>query len=365
MQNIFQINSFGASNPCVDMDKFGASVAYAVNGSRAFVGAMGFNSDQGRVYEFAYNQTMRTWNQIDTFIPSDIIIGDCFGMAVAPSYDGTKLLVSASNTNHGKGTVYYFKRPDINSPWKQVGTVVPTSPVSSDGDQFGIAMSLSADGSQALISSTHENLYGNDRGAVYYFVCCDDIWIQKDIIGSPNPSSDRDEFGSGVSLSANGSMALIGAQYQSSLGKNRGLVYFYTKENDTWGQVSCFGSSKIGSDGDSFGCSVALSADASHAVVGAYEYPLGGKYRGIAYYFSRRGMQWQPMGTFYACKPLSSDGDEFSVSSAITPKGDRALVGAHFCADGGKGRGLVYEFRLPQPYYHKSLWDSFWNWLTS
>lgn len=355
-----QKNSFGASDPVSDDDKFGSAVALSANGQTALVGALGQNKEQGRVYYFGHDNKQQ-WRQLSSFVAKDPASSndDCFGIAAALSANGSMALIGASNANKGKGLVYYFTRTDNSTNWTQQSVFSASNPVSSDNDQFGIAVALSANAKVALVSATHQNLYGKNRGLVYYFTRSDTTWIQQGLLPAPNPAADDDEFGTALALSADGTLALIGAEKSCSQGHRRGIVYMYTRSDNVWSQRSSLGAlASTCSDGDAFGVSIALSADGSKAVIGAYEHGFGvGKERGIAYYFTRTGIAWTQQSVFFASDPKSADGDEFGVSIALTAAGDMTLVGAHF--QGGHARGRVYTFGIPGYPYCDMMRNSF------
>lgn len=358
--NFHQINTFRPSFPPVsDDDKFGSAVALSACGNLALVGSLGHDMERGRVHFFKFEN--KQWIPLSSFCADSLIDYDIFGISVAMSSDGTMALIGASGRNKGRGTVFYFTRDIGCTQWVQQSIITASTPASSDNDQFGISVAMSADGTKALIASTHQNFYGKNRGLIYYFTRNDKTWTQQNIFGASDKAADNDEFGTSLALSADGTMALVGAEKSCCFGHRRGIVYMFTRSDNLWIERSNFGAPpSLCSDGDAFGCSVALSADASKAVIGAYEYGFCiGKERGIAYHFTRQGTAWTYQNRFYAENPQSSDGDEFGVSVTMSAAGEKVLVGAHF--QGGHSYGRVYTFELSESSYYWELRNS-WLW---
>lgn len=340
-----QINTLLPSFPPVSNgDKFGSAVALSGDGKYALVGSLGYDIERGRVHFFKYENNL--WRPLSAFGQKNAQDYDIFGISIAMSADATMALIGASSKDKG-GVVYYFTREPHATQWVEQALFKASNPLSSDRDQFGISVAVSADAKKALVSATHQNFYGKNRGLVYSFMRSDKTWSQQGIMPAPNPHADNDEFGTALALSADGNYALVGAEKSSHFGNKRGIVYSFASSDNIWIQQSFFAPTSMYSDEDRFGNSIGLSADGKQAVIGAYEHGFGvGKYRGLAYYFTRKGDTWSQQGTFFASDPKSEDGDEFSVSIALSKTGNKALVGAHF--QGGHERGRVYTFCLPQ-----------------
>lgn len=361
--NFIQKNTLLPSFPPISNgDKFGSAIALSSDGKYALVGSLGYDTERGRVHFFKYENNL--WRPLSAFGQKNAQDYDIFGISIAMSADATMALIGASNKNKGNGVVYYFTRNPNTTQWVEEGLFKAADPISSDRDQFGISIAMSADAKKALISATHQNFYGKNRGLVYSFMRSDKTWMQDGIMPAPRPHSDNDEFGTSLALSANGKYALIGAEKSSHFGNKRGIVYSFACSDNTWIQQSFFAPTSMYSDEDRFGNSIGLSADGTKAVIGAYEHGFGvGKYRGIAYHFTRKGETWSQQSVFFSSDPKSEDDDEFAVSIALSGAGDLALVGAHF--QGGHERGRVYTFGLPVPCdpcyaLRNSSWWSAW-----
>jgi hypothetical protein len=165
-------------------------------------------------------------------------------------------------------------------------------------------------------------------------------------------------FGSGVSVSADGSTALIGAPLARS---GDGTVWVFVQHRGSWQQQGppltvdckhrCGGPRGTGQDGNTFlfGAAVALSANGSTALIGA---PGNGS-RGGAWVFTRSHGRWSQQGprliafchpTKRPCKGPNGtglDGASFGGSVALSDSGSTALIGAPF----GIGGAWVFTRR--------------------
>ena len=148
------------------------------------------------------------------------------------------------------------------------------------GDWFGYSVSLSSDGNIALVGAP----YKSSTGAAYVFTRSGSTWTQQQKLLASDAATD-DYFGQTVSISSDGSTVIVGTPGKSS---NTGAAYVFTCTESTWTQQAKL----VTSDGayyDEFGVSVSLSSDGSTAIVGAYRKSSA---RGAAYVFSRSGSTW-------------------------------------------------------------------------
>lgn len=138
------------------------------------------------------------------------------------------------------------------------------------------------------------------------------------ILLAPDAAPD-DQLGSVIALSADGTRALVGA-----FGDHTARVFLRT--GTTWTHEATLLATD-GMSGDQFGVSVALSSDGSRALVGANADDTAGLTdAGTARVFLRTGTSWAEEASLAA-----SDGANFDYlgsSVALSATGDRALVGA-------------------------------------
>jgi len=152
--------------------------------------------------------------------------------------------VGGISNNNLKGAGWVFTRS--GAAWTQQGE--PLAPSNAGAIHFfGPSVTLSADGSTALIGQGSDN-HGN--GAVWVFTHSGVAWTQQGDGLKPSDESIEGAFGSAVetqslALSANGSTALVGApDDRGELGAETlptwpwsgyGAAWVFTRSGSTWG----------------------------------------------------------------------------------------------------------------------------------
>jgi hypothetical protein len=330
-------------------DQFGDAVSLSGDGNTALVGAprtdIGTKIDVGVAHLFARTDT--TWAKWQFLTFPVGAAQDYFGSAVSLSADGSTALVGASSDDVGtkidQGSAYVFIRlGGIWLPQQQL--------VASDGlsfDYFGSAVSLSADGNTALVGAAFDHIGANNyQGSVYIFVRTGTTWTQQQKLLASDGAA-QDYFGWSVSLSADGSIALVGA-YRDDVGAtdDQGSAYVFIRSGTIWTQQQQLIASD-GATGDYFGRSVSLSANGNTALVGAYRDDVGATDdQGSAYGFTRSGTIWTQKR-----KHLASDGaadDYFGYSVSLSADGSTALVGAsedNIGAHPDQGSAWVFDLK--------------------
>ena len=152
-------------------------------------------------------------------------------------------------------------------------------------DRFGISVSISSDGSTAIAGAHGKSSF---TGAAYVFTRSGSTWTQQQKLTASDGAA-SDWFGYSVSLSADGNTALVGA-YTADLSDktDAGVAYVFTRSGSTWTQQQKLTAGDAATS-DAFGRSVSISSDGSTAIVGAYRKSL---FTGAAYVFSRSGSTW-------------------------------------------------------------------------
>lgn len=279
---------------------FGNSVS--VDGDTALIGAV--SSDE--VYVFVRSGS--TWTQQARLSADDILSRYDFGSAV--SLDGDTALIGAAGFVDDPGAAYLFVRN--GTTWTQQAKLMPSD--SAADDNFGHVVSL--DGDTALIGATDFGETGN--GAGYVFVRNGTSWSQQAKL-SPDDGTAGDRFGSDLALS--GDTALIGAEYESSVGTRGGAAYVYVRENKAWTRQAKLTPCAAY---DHCGCAVSLEGDT--ALIGAEFDDERATNAGAAYLLTRDGTTWT-----HRAKMTAADGDyqaQFGV--ALSLNGDTALIGANY-----------------------------------
>ena len=274
------------------------------------------------------------------------------------------------------------------SAWKQAAYVKASNPRA--GAQFGFSAALSADGTTLAVGSQMEEsaaagINGNQddhsmfgAGAVYVYVRGPNGWSQQAYIKAAHPHQD-DQFGFGVSLSADGNTLAVSAPYEDSAATgingddtntsmaNSGAVYLFTRRGTTWSQQAYIKASNTGEaeEGDQFGYSISLTADGNQLVVGAIGEDsaatgVNGNQKdnaapgsGAAYVFTRSGSTWSQHAYLKAANAManflfgysvafSGDGSTIAVGSFDEAGSSREINGPYDRRAGGTG--AVYVF---------------------
>ena len=409
-----------ASNPGAD-DQFGGSavllgvsVALSGDGETLAAGARledsaatGIDGDQadnsarnaGAAYIFRHSGN-GAWQQ-DAYVKgSNSGPGDQFGFAVALSDDGATLAVSANledsaatgvdgdprdNSMENSGAVYVFRRSDEG--WRQEAYVKASNTGEpEDGDNFGYALGLSADGNTLAVGATGEdgsnasaNGDGSDNsargaGAVYVFVREDGNWTQQAYLKASNADA-TDLFGVSLAISDDGNTLVIGALDEdgSSSGvdglddndsRGSGAVYVFTRDGAQWQQQSylkasnasrndAFSMVAVSGDGNTLAVA-SFDEDSSDTGVGADQTDDSSEDSGAVYVFSREGGSWAQ--TAYIKPSNTSPFDQFGTRLSLNRDGSVLAVGAPLedgSASGVNGpqddladeAGAVYLFR--------------------
>lgn len=317
----------------------GRSFATEVGISDDGVAVAGNGGDRERANTFARDGN--EWAHESILRATDGDDGDDFGETVALSGDGNVALVGArfDDDPNGGGAAYVFER--AGDEWTQATKLVADD--GDDDDGFGTAVSLSGDGTTALVGAGgDEDPNGRLSGSAYVFERAGGEWTQASKL-APAGGDNGDRFGRATSLSGDGTTAVVGApEDEVDDVEFRGSAYVFERSDDGWTEAAKLTASD-GESFDYFGHSVSLSADGAVLAVGATEVSPGMSTRGKAYVFERSGGTWSD-GT-----RLTGEGrdnpDEFGSAVATFPGGNRVLVGAPDADVGDSfGAGRVHAF---------------------
>ena len=315
------------------------------------------------------------WKQAGYIKASNPSEADEFGYAVALSGDGNTLAVGAQmegsmaagingnqadNSAPGAGAVYVFTRS--GSGWSQQAYIKASNPGAND--QFGGALTLSADGNTLAVAAQFEDsaatgIDGNqsdnsmaEAGAVYVFTRTAGKWSQQAYVKASNTGEqdDGDTFGYAITLSDDGNTLAVGAPSEDSVpsgatgrqadnaAQGAGAVYVFTRSGATWSQQAYIKSGNpVRPEGDLFGYSVALSADGNTLAAGAFDEGGGAKAingpedgtvngSGAAYVFTRSGTTWARQA--YLKSPTQDRGDSMGTWITISDDGNTVVTGA-------------------------------------
>lgn len=147
----------------------------------------------------------------------------------------------------------------VPAQWAQLGADIDGD---VEGDQSGIAVAMSADGSRLAIGA---RLHDLAAGQVRVFDWSGGGWVQfnQDILGE----AQDDNAGSAVALSANGSRVAVGAWGHDGVADRAGYVRVFDQSGPAWDQI---GDDIEGVAATDFaGAAVALSANGLRLAIGA------------------------------------------------------------------------------------------------
>lgn len=306
-------------------DQFGRSVA--ISGNTLIVGAWGDDDSSSSSSGSAYLFDVSEHQQITKLNASDAFRFDQFGNSVAIS--GNTAIVGAwSNDDAGleSGSAYLFVDIELGLPAPSINEEIKIEP--NVFGNFGRAIAIS--GNTSIVGAPFSNDPGNNAGSAYIYETTSGKQLHKLLAldGAPD-----DIFG--VTVAISGNTAIIGAPRDDDMGKDSGSAYLF---DVLTGEQRFKITATNGSDGDSFGNSVAISG--STAIVGARGNSSLGAFSGSAYLFNvNTGEQ------LYQLTPsVGSDGIQFGVSVAIS--GTTAIVGEFRDDDSLIDTGSAYLFDI-------------------
>jgi hypothetical protein len=207
----------------------------------------------------------------------------------------------------------------------------------SDGDSFGGAVALSADGKTLAVGALYDDVSGNaDQGSVTVYGRSGKSWVEEKVLVAENGSAE-DWFGYSVAVSTDGNTLAIGAVYADVNGnKDEGSVSVFARSGGAWSLQKTLNISG-GTAGDLFGYAVALSADGSTLAVGAISDDVNANVdQGSVSVFARTGTAWKEQqvitldngaasGNFGWSVSLSTDGNTLAAGGPNQGAGKAAV----------------------------------------
>ncbi len=265
-----------------------------------------------------------------------------FGLSIALSGDGNTIAVGAPFEGEG-GHAYVFAR--TGTVWSHQENVFP---IVSANTRYGSTVALSADGSVLVVGAPGDSSIGNQSGAIYTFTRVGSVWTQERFTKAPLPTA-LDTFGYDVGLSADGATVAITAPGRDNVATNDGAVYVFARPS--WTQQTYL-TQMSPAAGDLFGTSIALSADGNVLAVGARLFSAIDV--GAVTTFSRVATTWstdrflQPSNAgandFFGDEvALSGNGDYLASGAALEDSG-AAMWGGNQADNSATDAGAVYVF---------------------
>lgn len=239
----------------------GFSVSLSSDGNTAIVGGDYDNSLAGAAW--VYTRSGGVWSQQGSKLVGTGAVGQAEqGQSVSLSSDGNTAIVGGGFDNNYAGAAWIFSRS--NGVWAQQGSkLVGTGAVGSSAYQ-GASVSISSDGNTAILGG-----FGDDSaaGAAWIFIRSGGVWNQQGnkLVGTGATGAANQ--GCSVSISSAGNTAIVGGWYDNNYA---GATWVYTRIGGVWSQQ---GSKLVGIGASSptgQGFSVSVSSDGSIAIVGAW-----------------------------------------------------------------------------------------------
>lgn len=272
------------------------------------------------------------WNQLGSNIDGQAV-NEQFGTTSKLNDDGTVLVVSAPRAmTNGimTGKVRVFDWNGAN--WIQRGSDIIGS---AQGDIFGDAVSISADGNIIAVGAPGflNPSYLSPTGPTGYtriFEWNGSDWTQKgtDITGeAPN-----DVSGSSISLNSTGNIIAIGASSNNGAnGNSSGHCRVYEWNGSAWIQK---GSDIDGEAANDFSGSVSLNDAGSIVVIGASGNDAGGTNTGQIRVYEWNGSSWIQKGTDIDSDPTNAS---FGYTNSIDASGTTFIAGGYSFVNGALG----------------------------
>jgi len=220
--------------------------------------------------------------------------------------------------------------------WDQIGSDIDGE---AANDNSGWSVSLSSDGTILAIGAQYNDGNGSNSGHVRVYSYANNSWTQLD--ADIDGKADGDGSGSSVSLSSDGKKLAIGAQYNDGNGSNSGHVRVYSYANNSWTQ--------LGNDidgeaaNDKSGESVSLSSDGTILAIGAYNNDGNGSNSGHVRVYKYANNSWTQLG---ADIDGEADGDWSGISVSLSSDGTKLAIGAMSNDGNGNSSGHVRAFEF-------------------
>ena len=201
-----------------------------------------------------------------------------------------------------------------------------------EGDFFGAADQISANGLVAVVGAPQSSVFGGNAGAAYVYTNSGGSWSLATTL-QPTVLATSEFFGTSVAITPDGSEIVVGVG-----GESPGDVYVFDEPSAGWSSISDTPQSAelTGSDtnaNDYFGTAIAVSNDGTTVIVGArYKEVAGLNYSGEAYVFSEPSSGWSNESVQTQSEilmpPTSYANTWFGWSVALSGDGSMAFVGS-------------------------------------
>ncbi len=326
-----------------DYDYFGDDVAISANGEFVAVGAPGYVggiSGIGRVC--VYRFVSGNWVlQGSTFFGSNNY--DQLGESISISDNGLLLAIGIPGFdnyffNYDIGMVNVYELDTTSNTWNLIGSSGIIG--ENDYDQFGSSVSLSADGYTVSVGAPFNDGNGSNSGhaRIYTYDTSNSTWIQKG--NDINGEAANDQSGFSITLNEQGTKVAIGAIENDASGTDQGHVRVFEYDNSLSDWV------QLGSDIDGTkdykynGWAIDFNADGTKLLVGEpYNDSLGYNV-GQGFLYEFQSGNWNKISNI-----LNAYGYNFGYSVSLADDSLYLAIGAPetFITNGLEGQVRVYN----------------------
>jgi hypothetical protein len=286
------------------------SVTVSGDGTTVIIGAIDEDPGGGHVGSaYVFQRNGGQWGEETQLTATDGDEDDGFGGAVTVSSDGTTAVIGA--IGHGlSGSAYVFQREE--GRWREEAKL---DAAAGDGNSIGV----SGDGTTAVIGAIDENPNGPRVGSAYVFQWDGGQWSEETQLTVPD-SDENNGFGRSVGVSSDGTTAVIGAPTDRDPNEDgAGSVYVFQRDGGQWNEETKL----TAPEGDSekvFGGSIGVSGDGTTAVIGAI-----GMVNGSAYVFHQKEGEWDEETKI--TDPDAEPSDDFGNLVGVSGDGTTAVIG--------------------------------------
>ncbi len=310
-------------------DLSGFSVSLSADGTVLAIGAPsndGFASNAGhvRIFKKISNSWVQQGLDIDGFIASDNL-----GNSLALSFDGNTIAIGAP-LDRGKVRIFKF----LSGIWTQQGAALIGQ---TSGDLSGSSVALSSDGTIVAIGAPFNSVSTPYSGHVRAYKFALGSWNSYG--GNLYGQSSGDQFGSSVSLSADGTILAVGAPYNSNSGFNAGTVKIYKNVFGSWTVQTTVNGEGIN---HASGSSVSLSSDGGTIAIGSPGDNTNGLNSGSVRIFKNTSSIWFKQGSNINGE---SAGDLSGSVVSLSGDGLSVAIGAPNNAGNGTNSGQVRYYK--------------------
>ena len=263
--------------------------------------------------------------------------GDHSGRIVSLSRDGNVVAIAARYNDDGGDNAGHVRVYEYDaSTWMQLGGDIDGE---SAGDQSGVSISLSGNGTRVAVAALYNDGGGTDAGHVRVYEYDLSNWVQ--LGGDMDGEAAGDLSGFSVALTSDGTRVAIGARDNDDGGSNAGHVRVLDYNSTAWVQLG--GDIDGAAPGENCGYAVSLSSDVTRVATGCT-----GRGSGHVEILEYDSSTWVQVGENIDGEAV---GDLGGASVSLSSDGTRVAIGSPYNDDGGTDAGHVRIFE-----YDSSSW---------